>query len=124
MFEKSGKAALVISTLVALAALVSMKIFVSKGPVEHRTRVQVAPTWTDNRVNGSALNKLMTTKFPSSALMMDMAAFLRNDLIPLEWTGYFWIRRSRWDERQRSSIRISAPQDGARVGRLRNVDPW
>ena len=35
---------LVISTLEALAILVSLKRF-----VEHRSRVQVAPTWTDNR---------------------------------------------------------------------------
>ena len=28
-----------------------------------RTEVQVAPTWTDDRGNGSALNKLMSTRF-------------------------------------------------------------
>ena len=81
VFEKSGKPALIISTLEALAVLVSLKIFVSKGSHEHRSRVQVAPTWTDNRGNGSALNKLMTTKFPSSALLMEMAAYLKKNSI-------------------------------------------
>ena len=74
IFEKSGKPALVISTLETLAVLVALKVFVCKGHREHRTRVQVPPTWTDNRGNGSALSKLMTTKFPSSALMMELSS--------------------------------------------------
>ena len=57
IFEKSGKPALVISTLEALAVLVARKVFVCKGRREHRIHVQVAPTWTDNRGNGSALKK-------------------------------------------------------------------
>ena len=81
IFEKSCKPALVISTLEALAVLVALKVFVCKGPREHRTRVQVLPTWTDNRGNGSALNKLMTTKFPSSALMMELAVFMKKESI-------------------------------------------
>ena len=31
-----------------------------------RTKIQVAATWTDNRGNGSALDKLMTTRSPST----------------------------------------------------------
>ena len=37
----------------------------------------MAPTWTDNRGNGSLLNKLMTTKFPACALLMELACFNR-----------------------------------------------
>ena len=42
--------------------------FSSGIPGGGRTCVTVAPTITDNRGNGAALNKLMTTKFPASAL--------------------------------------------------------
>ena len=81
VYEKSDKPTLVIATLEALAVLVALKVFVCRSPREHRTRVQVAPTWTDNRGNDSALNKLMTTKFPSSALMMELAAFMKKESI-------------------------------------------
>ena len=54
----------------------------------------MAPTWTDNRGNGSALNKLMTTKFPektkfpASAVLMELAAFMKRMSIKVvvEWT--------------------------------------
>ena len=35
------------------------------------------PIWTDNRENGSALNKLLSTKFPGSAVVMELAAYLK-----------------------------------------------
>ena len=38
----------------------------------------MVPTWTDNRGNGSALNKLMTTKYPASAVVMELAAHLKH----------------------------------------------
>ena len=37
----------------------------------------MVPTWTDNRVNGSALNKLMSTKFPSIAVVMELSCHLK-----------------------------------------------
>ena len=37
----------------------------------------MAPTWTDNRGNGSALNKLMTSRYPASAVLMEMSALLK-----------------------------------------------
>ena len=48
----------------------------------------MAPTWTDNRGNGSALNKLMTTKFPASAVLMELAAFMKrmSMKVVVEWT--------------------------------------
>ena len=42
-----------------------------------RTRVTIAPTLTDNRENGAALNKLMTTKFPASALLMELSCYMK-----------------------------------------------
>ena len=35
------------------------------------------PTITDNRGNGALLNKLMSTKFPASAVLMELASYMR-----------------------------------------------
>ena len=35
------------------------------------------PSFTDNRGNGSALNKLMMNKYPSSAVVMELACYLK-----------------------------------------------
>ena len=35
------------------------------------------PTITDNRGNGALLNKLMSTKFPASAMLMELASYMR-----------------------------------------------
>ena len=59
-----------ISTLEALAVLVALKLRYGEEPGCSKERVRIAPTHTDNRGNGAALNKLMTTKFPASALLM------------------------------------------------------
>ena len=77
IYEKDDTPSLVISTLEALAVLMSLKVFYGDSTPLHRTRVEVILTWTDNRGNGSILNKLMTTKFPSSAVVMELAAHLK-----------------------------------------------
>ena len=41
-------------------------------------QAQVVPRWKNNRENGSALNKLMTTRFSASAVMMELAAYLKH----------------------------------------------
>ena len=56
--KKSEKPSLIISTLEALAVLFSLLLFFDSPSENERKRVQVAPTWTDNRANGSALNKV------------------------------------------------------------------
>ena len=76
IFEKGDKPSLIISTLEALAVLISLKLFFGDEPKQRRTKVQVVPTWSDNRGNGSALNKLMSTKFPSSAVVMELSCHL------------------------------------------------
>ena len=82
IFERGDKPPLIMSTLEALAVLISLKLILWRrtqaGKDEgSRTKVQVVPTWTDNRENGSALNKLMSTKFPSSAVVMELSCYLK-----------------------------------------------
>ena len=76
-FREGDKPSLVISTLEALAVLVSLKIFFGDHPpAGGRAQAQVVPRWKNNRENGSALNKLVTTRFPASAVMMELARLL------------------------------------------------
>ena len=76
VFAKSQKASLIISTLEALAVLVALKLRFGEEPGRSKERVRIAPTLTDNRGNGAALNKLMTTKFLASALLMELACYM------------------------------------------------
>ena len=41
----------------------------------------ILPTWTDSRCNESALNKLMTTRYSSSALVMALAAEMKKNRV-------------------------------------------
>ena len=77
IFEKWGKSALTISTLEASVVLFRLELFFGDTPGTGCTRVQVEPTWTDNRGNGSALNKLMSTRFPSSAVIVELSCYLK-----------------------------------------------
>ena len=53
-----------------------------------RRQFSIIPTWTDNRGNGSALNKLMSTHFPSSALLMELATHMKREGIKanVQWS--------------------------------------
>ena len=73
-FEKSSKPALILPTLKALALVVAMKVYYGDVPRSGRCRIRVVPTTTDNRGNGAALNKLMTTRYPASAVLVELAA--------------------------------------------------
>ena len=75
VFEKSSKPALIISTLEALAVVVALKVYYGETPRRNRSSIRIVPTTTDNRGNGAALNKLMTTKYPASAVLMELAAY-------------------------------------------------
>ena len=70
VYAKGDKPALVISTLEALAVLLPLKTFFGGESKVRHTKVQIMPTWTDNRGNGSALNKMMITRYPASAVVM------------------------------------------------------
>ena len=77
VFEKGDRPSLVISSLEALALVVALKIKFGQDPDPDEMRVLIVPSITDNRGNGAVLNKLMSTKFPSSAVLMELASFMR-----------------------------------------------
>ena len=77
VFESGNKPALLISTLEALAVLTALKLYYGDDPDDTTTRITLVPMFTVNRANGSALNKLMSTTYPSSALLMELSSFLK-----------------------------------------------
>ena len=87
MYAKRQTPALVIATLEAPAVLVALKLWFGEVPNSQQTRVTWVPSLTDNRGNGALLNKLMTTKFPASALLMELSTFLKrmNMRTVVEW---------------------------------------
>ena len=78
VFEKGDRPSLIISTLEALALVVALKIRFGQDPDPNEMRVLIVPSITDNRGNGAVLNKLMSTKFPSSAVLMELASFMKH----------------------------------------------
>ena len=74
-FERSSKPVLIISTLEAWAVLVALKVYYGETPQGNRSSIRIVPTTTDNRGNGAALNNLMTTQYPASAVLMELAAY-------------------------------------------------
>ena len=77
IFEKGNRPSLVISTLEAFAMLVALKLRFGQDPDPDDTRVLIVPSFTDNRGNGAALNKSMSTRFPSSAVLVELASFMK-----------------------------------------------
>ena len=61
-----------------LALVVALKIKFGQDPDPDEMRVLIVPSITDNRGNGAVLNKLMSTKFPSSAVLMELASFMKH----------------------------------------------
>ena len=53
-----------------LAVVIALKLRYGQDREKERTKVMLVPSITDNRCNGAALNKLMATKFLSSAVLM------------------------------------------------------
>ena len=56
IFEKGNRPSVVISTLEAFAILVALTLRFGQGPEPDDTRVLIAPSITDNRGNGAALD--------------------------------------------------------------------
>ena len=77
IFEKEDRPSIAFSTLEALAILVSLKLRFGNIADTEDKRVLIVPSVTDNRGNGAALNKLMSTRFPSSAVLMELATFMK-----------------------------------------------
>ena len=86
VFSKGDKPSRVIATLEALATLLALKLFYE--PDSNIRKIRLQPTWTDNRGNGSALNKLMSTRYPVNALLMELATHCKYTGIKpiVEWT--------------------------------------
>ena len=78
VYEKDDRPALVIASLEALAMLLALKAFYGETPTQHRSTVQVLPTWTDSRGNGSILNKPMCTRHPVSAILMELSVRMKS----------------------------------------------
>ena len=87
VFAESDKPSLIISTLEALAVVIGLKLFFGDRPQPHRTKILVLPTWTANRGNGAALNQLMSTRCTASAVLMELASYLKRMSINalVEW---------------------------------------
>ena len=62
------------ATLEALAVLVVFKVVHTETSEEQRTGITIVPTWM-NRRNGAALNRFMSSGYPSQAVIMEIAAF-------------------------------------------------
>ena len=77
IFDKGNRPSLAMSTLGAFAMLVALKLKFGHDLEPDDTLVLIAPSVTDNRGNGAALNKFMSTRFPSSAVLMELASFLK-----------------------------------------------
>ena len=81
VFERGGKPSLLISSLEALAIIIALKVFFPAKGTDSKKSINLVPTWTDNRGNGSALNKLMSTRYPASALLMELASHMKHEKI-------------------------------------------
>ena len=91
VFEKDDLVAFLISTLEAPTVLVVLRVFYGGLHPRRRHSVQVLSTWTNKRSNGTALEKLMTTRYLASAVILELACFTMpksikasNDWMP--WT--------------------------------------
>ena len=77
VYEKGNNPSLVISTIEALAIVVALKLKYGDGGQAESKKIMVVPSVTDNRGNGAVLNKMMSTKFPSSAVLMELAVYMK-----------------------------------------------
>ena len=64
-------------SLEAIAVLVALMLCYGGEEQEHRGSIRTVPTITNNRGNGSALNKLMSTKYPACEIIMEIASFMK-----------------------------------------------
>ena len=76
----------VIAALELLATLVAVRLWVPDGDPKKTSRVAIRG-YTDNQSNESLLRKAMTTKFPSTLVLMELAEELsaKNCELQLQW---------------------------------------
>ena len=78
VFEREGKSFRTIASLEALAVLVAVKCLLpASTTTSSSSSVSLTQVLTDNRGNGHILSKLGTTKFPLSAVVMELAFELK-----------------------------------------------
>ena len=83
----------VIAALELLATLIGVRLWVPDGKTKQTTRVAIKG-YTDNQSNESLLKKFMTSKFPSTLILMELAEELTFKRCELKLN---WLRR---DENQ------------------------
>ena len=83
----------VIAALELLATLIGVRLWVPEGQTKQTTRVAIKG-YTDNQSNESLLKKFMTSKFPSTLILMELAEELTAKRCELK---LHWLRR---DEHQ------------------------
>ena len=73
-FDRKGEPYRRIASLEAMATLLGYMAFVGEAPAGKLQRVSaILPSWTDNRGNSFALNRLTSGKFPLGCLAMELA---------------------------------------------------
>ena len=78
-------------------------VFYGDKPPDHRTKTMVTPTGTDNKGNGSAQNELMTSRFPASAVLVELAEYSKKISMNTRYgstqqlyCGIFWKKLWTW----------------------------
>ena len=95
VFSRGDRSSRVIA-LESLAVLLALKAFYPPGDGEIRMKIRLQTTWTDNRGNGAALNKLMSTQCPINAVLMELAVRCKHaGVVPLvSWTPRLFNREA------------------------------
>ena len=94
VFSPGDRSSRVIATLESLAVLLALKDFYPPGDGDIRRKIRPQPTWTDNRGNGAALNKHMSTQYPVDAVLMELAVHCKHaGVVPLvSWRSFLLSR--------------------------------
>ena len=71
--RRDGEIFKLIATLESLGLLLTLMVYGPSQEREARHQVIQLPAFTDNKGNGYAINKLMTTKFPLCAIVMELS---------------------------------------------------
>ena len=87
LFSKGGNPKRVIASLELLATLLAVKFWTKKGQGNAAVRTKA---FTDNRGNAFALKRGMSTKFPLTLLIMELAEEMREKDLKLDLE---WIKR-------------------------------
>ena len=91
--DTKGDTKKVIAALELLATLIGVRLWVPEGQTKQTSRVAIKG-YTDNQSNESLLKKSMTSKFPSTLILMELAEELTAKRCELK---LHWLRR---DENQ------------------------